>query len=71
MFTTAIKDHLDAVDLEHPARRIQPMSQKRLFSKLTCKLKVKIKKSLACLRQGCVEVTGRIVFTASTNTLAS
>lgn len=42
MLTTAIKDHLDAVDLEHPTRRIQPMPQKELFSKLTCRLGVKI-----------------------------
>ena len=42
MLTTAIKDHLDAIDLEHPTCRIRPMQQKELFSKLTCKLKVKI-----------------------------
>jgi len=40
--TTAIKDHLDAVDMEHLTCRIQPMSQKKLFSKLSCKVKVKI-----------------------------
>lgn len=41
MLTTAIKDHLDA-DLEHPTRRIRPMPRKKLFSKLSCKLNVKI-----------------------------
>jgi len=40
MLTTAIKDHLDA-DWEHPTCTIRPMPRK-LFSKLSCKLKVKI-----------------------------
>ena len=39
---TAIKDHLDAVDLERPTHRILPMPQEKLFVKLSCKVKVKI-----------------------------
>ena len=41
MLMTTIKDHLDAVDMEHPTRRI-PMSQEYMFSRLSCKVKAKI-----------------------------
>ena len=38
-FVAKIKDHLDAVDLEHPTRRIQPIPQEKLFSLLKEKVK--------------------------------
>ena len=37
LLVTKIKDHLDAVDLEHPTRRILPIPQEELFSLLTTK----------------------------------
>ena len=37
MLVTKIKDYLDAVDLEHPTRRMLPIPQEKLFSLLTTK----------------------------------
>ena len=42
MLVTTIKDHLDAVDMEHPPHRILPIPQEKLFSQLTLKVKAKI-----------------------------
>ena len=39
LLVTKIKDHLDAVDLEHPTRRMLPIPQEELFSLLTMKIK--------------------------------
>ena len=39
---TAIKDHLEAVDLEHTTHRILPIPQEKLFVILSGKVKVKI-----------------------------
>ena len=39
MLVTKIKDHLDAVDLENPTRRILPIPQEELFSLLMTKIK--------------------------------
>jgi len=39
---TAIKDHLDAVDMEHPTHRILPIPQEYLFSRLTLKVDANI-----------------------------
>ena len=39
---TAIKDHLDAVDLEHPTHRILPIPQEKLFVILSGKVKANI-----------------------------
>jgi len=39
---TAIKDHLDAVDMEHPTHRILPIPQEKLFFILSCKVKANI-----------------------------
>ena len=39
MLVTKIKDHLDAVDLEHPTRRVLPIPQEKLFSLLKTKVK--------------------------------
>ena len=39
LLVTKIKDHLDAVDLEHPTRRILPIPQEELFSLLKMKIK--------------------------------
>ena len=39
---TAIKDHLDAVDMEHPTHRILPIPQEKLFFTLSCKVKANI-----------------------------
>ena len=38
-FVTKINDHLDAVSLEHPTRRILPIPPKKLFSLLKAKFK--------------------------------
>ena len=38
-FVTKIKDHLDAVSLEHPTRRILPIPQEKLFLSLKTKVK--------------------------------
>jgi len=39
MFVTKIKDHLDAVSLEHPTHRMLPIPQEELFSLLKAKVK--------------------------------
>ena len=39
ILVTKIKDHLDAVDLEHPTRRVLPIPQEKLFSLLKTKVK--------------------------------
>ena len=39
MLVTKIKDHLDAVDLEHPTHRVLPIPQEKLFSLLKAKVK--------------------------------
>ena len=39
LLVTKIKDHLDAVDREHPTRRMLPIPQEELFSLLKTKIK--------------------------------
>lgn len=39
MFVTNIKDHLDAISLEHPTHRMLPIPQEKLFSLLKTKIK--------------------------------
>ena len=39
LLVTKIKDHLDAVNLEHPTRKMLPIPQEELFSLLTMKIK--------------------------------